>query len=70
MVGPDGGLHFRDHGLRVVNSVLVEVPQHSEAAGDRSVIPASIPLKIPGVHPPRPRRRDTEPQTRPAVPQF
>lgn len=48
MVGPDGGLHFRDHGLRMVNNVLVEVPQHSEAAGNRSVIPASIPLDGPG----------------------
>lgn len=48
MVGPDGSLHFRDHGLRVVNNVLVEVPQHSEAAGSRSVIPASIPLDGPG----------------------
>jgi hypothetical protein len=48
MVGPDGGLHFREHRLRVVNNVLLEVPQHSEAAGNRSVIPASIPLDGPG----------------------
>lgn len=44
MVCPNGGLHFRDHGLGVVNNVLVEVPQHRETAGNRAVVPASIPL--------------------------
>ncbi len=31
MVGPDGGLRFRDHGLRIVNNVFC--PSASGIAG-------------------------------------
>jgi hypothetical protein len=32
----------------MIHNVLVEVPQHSEAAGNGSVVPPSIPLDGPG----------------------